>query len=87
MGTAMFVKKLEGFTGDARLYKVSPPLEGNAYVVVSATVAAFSGAETYIFPGNEKGEVVEWGELEGSFRGALDHEKALANAGYMIGGD
>lgn len=53
-------------------------------VIVSAANVMFSGPETYIFPGTEDGEVDSWGELKGSFKGALDHERALANAGYAI---
>jgi len=94
---ATFIKTLNGFTGDASLYRLSPKLkvepswEGDfegefEYVVVSATVAMFSGSETYIFPSDENGEVVDWGELEGSFRGALDHKEALAGAGYSLEG-
>lgn len=44
----------------------------------------FSGPETYIFPANEDGKVVHWAELEGSFRGGLDHERALRNAGFEV---
>lgn len=77
-------------TGEMRLYKLDPPMEGDEYtglieyVIVSATVAMFSGAETYIFPADADGEITDWGELDGSFRGALDHEQALHNAGYSV---
>ncbi len=98
--TAAFIRNLDNFTGDARLYKLDPPMsyEGwddetdkNAtttteWVVVSATVAPYSGAETYIFPSNAEGEITSWGELDGSFRGALDHAEALANADYKVVG-
>lgn len=88
---AEFVKRLTGWRGDARLFRVSPPVRftdledrvrETSYVVVSATFAPFTGPETYIFPADERGEVLDWIELEGSFRGGLDHEKALSNAGY-----
>ncbi len=96
MKTATEVKKLKDFTGDARLFKCEPPMEWkdgweddaktkkSKYVVVSATVAMFSGPETYIFPANAKGEVVSWGELDGSFKGSLDHAEALRGAGYGV---
>jgi len=94
---ATFVRDLSGFTGSAKLYHVSPPIEQkdwdgeveavHSHVVVSATVALFSGPETYIFPANEDGQVVDWGELDGSFQGDLDHEAALRGAGYEIGGE
>ena len=70
--------------GNASLYRLTPPLQKHKYVIVSAVVAPYSGAETYIFPANKQGEVTDWGELEGSFRGSLDHLTALENAGYDI---
>jgi len=36
-----------------------------------------SPTETYIFPSNEEGKVLSWMELPGSFRGEINHEKAL----------
>lgn len=91
---ATFVRKLTDFTGDARLYKVDPPIEqkdweGNVeatheYVIASATNVMFSGPETYLFPANEAGEVIDWGELDGSYRGGFDHEAALTGAGYEV---
>jgi hypothetical protein len=97
--TATFIRRLEGFQGDARLYRVDPPVERidwssgeekqtlHDYVVVSAVVAMFSGPETYIFPASADGEVVDWLELNGSFRGGLDHGSALGQAGYAITGE
>lgn len=54
------------------------------YVVVSAADVPYSGPETYIFPSNEKGTILKYTELPGSFRGALDHARALRNAGYVV---
>jgi hypothetical protein len=82
--TATFVKNLTGWDGDARLYKCEPPLDGHDHVIVSAVVALFSGPETYIFPSNAQGEPKDYGELTGSFRGALDHAEALRGAGYEV---
>ena len=83
---ATFIKQLKkGFKGDARLYKLDPPLLDIEYVVVSATIPVFGGGpETYIFKSSNTGEVKYWGELEGSFRGGLDHIKALAGMGYEV---
>ena len=98
MKTAQFIKDIEQ-DGPAKqkLYKVKPPAEYDepwdeddppasktSYVVVSAVIADYSGPETYIFPANKKGEVIDWGELEGSYRGGLSHSTALSNAGYEI---
>jgi hypothetical protein len=95
--TATFIKKLKDFTGEACLYKLSEPIEYDEpwddkgppakktnYVVVSATITPFSGPETYIFPANKEGEIVDWGELEGSYSGGLSHTKALIGAGYKV---
>lgn len=90
MKTATKVKDLTGFTGHASLYKLSEPMDGDdtdevfTHVVVSSTVAMFTGAETYIFPANEEGDVTDWGELRGSYRGGMLHETALLGAGYEV---
>lgn len=91
---AAFIKDLEGFTGKAKLYRLNPPIKYEdyiseemiecEYVVVSAANAMYSGPETYIFHSNESGEVINWSELDGSFRGGQDHEKALLGAGYEV---
>ncbi len=86
MKIATFVKTIEGWTGDARLYRLSEPHEGNDYVVVSATVVPYiNEPETYIFAATEAGEVIGWGEMDGSLKGCLDHKAALASAGYEVG--
>jgi hypothetical protein len=94
MKQAVFVKNLEGWKGDAKLYKMLPPLvstdyddksvETHEFVIVSAVVAMYSGPETYIFPATEEGEAKDYMELEGSFRGGLDHAEALRAAGYEV---
>ena len=81
-----------GFTGHAALYRLSEPLGNDwdhgptyEYVVVSAAVVMFSGAETHIYGSNASGDVVSWSELDGSYRGGMSHSAALAQAGYNIG--
>lgn len=101
MGTATFIGHCSRkyFRGDARLYRVDPPIEYAKpwdqddppaktadYVVVSATNAMFTGPETYIFPATKDWEVINWMELDGSFRGGYDHERALLGAGYHVVG-
>ena len=85
----------DGMNGAKRLFRLDPPLRQRDWfadgdeevfteheiVVVSAAVA-FGSPETYIFPADRSGEITDYGELEGSFRGRLDHEEALRNAGY-----
>lgn len=84
MKTATFIKTIDGWRSDARLYSLSEPLDGHDNVIVSAVVATFSGPETYIFAATRDGECVDFGELDGSFRGGLDHERALKSAGYGV---
>ena len=85
----------EGFTAALRrTYRVNPPLPYTCtlsdakltteYLAVSAADVTGSGPETYIFPADEDGEVLDWLELEGSYKGGLDHERALRGAGYVI---
>lgn len=86
---ATLIEKPFGWGGDARLYKVDPPMtyedgRQTKYVVVSAVNVPFSGPETYIFPADSHGKALSWLELPGSFRGALDHTRALEGAGYDI---
>ena len=93
-GVATLVKDLGLSPAGAhwRLYRLTPPLASDEwsdggpyeYVVVSAVVVEYSGAETYIFGANEAGEVVDWSELPGSFHGGLNHEAALTGAGYVV---
>jgi len=90
MKQATFIKNLDSFTGEAALYKLSEPAQYDKpskktkFVAVSATNAKFSGPETYIFPANEDGEVIAWGEMNGSYRGGLDHVEALNGLGYQV---
>lgn len=80
--TATQIKRISS-AGEAYLYRLSEPLAGSDFVVVSAT--EFGGRyETYIFPATQDGKVADWGELPGSFQGGYDHEQALANAGYEV---
>lgn len=93
-GKAAFVRNVPGWNGVARLYHVHPPMpffDGSEndglttdFVIVSAVNVPLSGPETYIFPANKFGEVLTMLEQDGSFRGAMNHERALKNAGYRI---
>ena len=47
------------------------------YVVTSGAFPFGSGPETYVFRSDSDGEVTEWGELPGSFKGSVDHERAI----------
>jgi hypothetical protein len=93
--TAIPVKKnLPSFNGTAHLYRLDPPYvdtdwEGrergtHEHVIVSATFVPFGGPETYIFPADAEGNIADWGELDGSQKGTLDHEQVLRDAGYEV---
>lgn len=94
MNVATLIKRLHSWRGDAALYRVEPPLDGNDYVVVSAVDLALRfptygdprpmQIETYIFAADENGKVEDYGELSGSMKGTLDHTEALLDAGYEV---
>jgi len=60
-----------------------------SYIIVSES-SQFTGygfregEETYIFPADENGKVVNWGGLNGSMDGSLDYKKALVLGGYEV---
>ena len=92
--TATFIRQLPGWRGDARLYRLSQPVrytnsDATTYVVVSAVVLpallSQSGeCETYIFPSDDKGEVLSWIQLRGSTKDTLFHEVAIEEAGWVL---
>ncbi len=83
MPTAKFMKQLDGWNGDAGLYLVDPPMNGNDYVVVSAVFATDTGRpETYVFPATDAGCVKSWNQLDCSRRGVFSHDEILSGAGY-----
>ncbi len=94
--TAKEIRKIDGWTADARLFKLSEPVpygwdwdEENTkgltdYVIISAALVPFSGAETYIFPAKKDGTAIEMLEMPGSFQGGLDHAAAIAGAGWAL---
>lgn len=94
MNTATYLGPAYGrWTGDARQYRLSAPARFGwreddsgvtEHVIVSATHAMYTGPETYIFPADAEGNLLEWSEMEGSYRGGLDHAEALRRAGYVV---
>lgn len=85
---ATFVKNMDGGFSDAKLFSVEPHAVYDDYktashVVVSKVNSAWAH-ETYIFPSDERGNVVSWGELYGSARGEHSHESVLRDAGYKV---
>lgn len=61
-----------------KLWKV-----GGEYIITSAASVMMSGPETYVFRANEQGDITSFMELSGSYRGGLDHEKAIL--GFLRG--
>lgn len=54
---------------------------GDHFVITSAVTVPYSGPETYVFRASPDGEILSWRELDGSFRGGLNHDTAIA--GYV----
>ena len=87
----LILEDLPEFVGRASLYGVLPGVAYDAdgvkhttnYVIVSA-VHDHLIHETFIFPADESGSVIDWGELDGSLRGTTSHQKALEGAGYKL---
>ena len=87
--SAIAVKNIKEARGRACLYKLSDPLMGYEYVVVSAAKDCKDNydnmtGETFIFGSDELGKIKSFLELPGSYKGGLDHQKALNDAGYDI---
>ncbi len=101
MNRAIFIKHMDSWRGEAKLYRLVPPpfhcgRRGRFYVVVSAAdlnkIFEEEGfpehlwnpmmVETYIFRTTRLGKVLRWEELPGSFKGGMDHRKALMRMGY-----
>lgn len=55
------------------------------FVVTSASLV-FGTPETFIFPADDEGNILDWGEMDGSYRGGLNHERAILGAGWSIPG-
>ena len=87
----LILEDLPEFVGHASLYGVLPGVAYDAdgvkhttnYVIVSAVHDHLIN-ETFIFPADESGSVIDWGELDGSLRGTTSHRKALEGAGYKL---
>ena len=91
-GIATLIREnLPEFVGHASLYRIFPEVAYDADVVMHTTNYVIVSAvhdhlmhETFIFPADESGSVIDWGELDGSLRGTTSHRKALEGAGYNV---
>lgn len=88
------LEQLEGFNGEAWLYRLDPPfrLESwrmstfqfeTAEYVVSSAVIAYSGPETLVFASTSKGDPLDMAEIGGG-RGYLDCDTAIKMMGYEV---
>lgn len=84
MKTAKFIRNIGCWSSIASLYKLSEPLSGYNYVIVSSRYSGYWGSETYIFGSDENGKVTNFTELYGSYKDGLSKEYALSIAGYTI---
>lgn len=92
--TATIARRLQGWRGDARLYRLSEPVRDPDWddsmpavdhVFVSAVSAPeWNILETYIFPASPEGEPISFSEMRGSYQGGLDHTEALLGAGWAV---
>ncbi len=80
---ATFIKEIQGTAPGVvqRLYECEEGGPLPRHVVVSASTRV-PGGETYIFASDANGTITDWCELEGSYKGGLNHEDALRFAGY-----
>lgn len=89
MGTATLLRDDMGVgNSHKRYYRCNPAFpgpDGLEFDCVAVSAAMVMGEpETYIFGCDDRGKIILWSELDGSFKGGLDHELALSNAGYIV---
>ncbi len=77
-----FAKKIKNISETQILWSVFPRINGHKWIITSAKDIPFTGPETYMFGADENGHIVEWDELEGSYRGGLEHRICFQNIGY-----
>lgn len=83
MKVALRIRRCDGDTAEAYLWRMSPPFEGYEFVITSANVVRFSGPECYMFAADDDAEVLEWLEMWPSKRGTLNHLEVIGAAGYL----
>jgi hypothetical protein len=96
MPTATFIRRLESWKTDARVYQLDPPLTDRdgiprEYVIASASLIAPDQVETYLFPADEESladeDRLSNQEMRGSTQGTLSHHEVLRGLGYTVNGD
>lgn len=84
MNTNRTARKIKDVNSHQILWEVLPRIDGHKYVITSVSNVQFTGPETYMFAADEKGNIINWGELPGSYRGELNHQKCFENLDYKI---
>lgn len=84
MNTNRTARKIKDVNDRQILWEVLPRIDGHKYVITSVSNVQFTGPETYMFAADEKGNIINWGELPGSYRGELNHQKCFENLDYKI---
>jgi hypothetical protein len=84
MKMSKFATKVKDVNSKQVMWQLEPPLDGNKYVITSASTVDFTGPETYLFACDKEGNITNWCELPGSYRGELNHKRCFANIGYCI---
>jgi hypothetical protein len=91
MITAELVKKLDNvaYYHDIQLYKLSEPIlyggyRSTEYIAIGISTEKYQSVKTSIFPANEKGNILDWNLLEGSYENGISHEQALEYAGITL---
>jgi len=82
-----FVKQL---SDTQQLWSLGWKLEfrtGNTEYVVTSFGRHMEVTETFVFPADSNGKIISWTELPGSFRGDLDHKKAIRDLELNYLGD
>lgn len=85
---AEYIKHVDGWVNDARLFKVDPPLQGNDFVIVSSSHNPkwiTDPARTIIFPADENGFCFSYCPI--SINAApkeQSHKAALKKIGYEL---
>lgn len=76
--------KIKTISDNKVLWEVFPRINGHKHVVTSAVTLQFTGPETYMFAADEKGNIIDWEELPGSYRGSVEHKKCFESIGYNV---
>lgn len=97
MKTATFIKNLEGFTGSAKLYKLSEPLsynEINTYggltelqvnYVVAHRITSKGETVSFVMPSSATGYLVSWADLKPETTpNDYSFEKLVESTGYTV---